>query len=466
MVGVPSRPISFAFCRWKTSSSWYHRMIWHRCSPAKRHGTARPVAAMKRGGLVLVLVLLSACASFNPQEHATIGFLERAVTQSDGGVTVSVVALGPEETRRAFGVPALQRGIQPVWIRIENRASEAFVFAPIELDPLYYTPAEAAWINRQLFARQANEAMTTYFDEQAIRLTIPSGETVEGFVYVRPSLGSKFVNITLIGEGEPKEFFFAIDVPGLTLPEIDFDTIYGPDEIEEHTLADLRPALEALPCCTTDRDGRLEFDPLNFVLIGEEHNVRAALVAAGWDDSEVLTASSALATTGSFLARSEYRYSPFSALYAFGRPQDIGFQKSRFDVFERNHMRIWLTPKRADGRPVWVGAISRDIGIIRSGFLGTTHKIDPDVDAERWYLAQNLAQAQALRSWGYVGGGPVSTPDAPRTSKHPRNTFLSDGRRIVLVVPREPVPFDEIEVLDWIPIDEVDVETKSARRLP
>ena len=64
----------------------------------------------------------------------------------------------------------------------------------------------------------------------------------------------------------------------------------------------------------------------------------------------------------------------------------------------------------ADGRPVWVGAISRDIGVIRTRFLGTTHKIDPDVDAERWYLAQNLAQANRVASYGYVGaGGPGFT---------------------------------------------------------
>ncbi len=32
------------------------------------------------------------------------------------------------------------------------------------------------------------------------------------------------------------------------------------------------------------------------------------------------------------------------------------------------------------------------------------------------------------------------------------------------MVPSEPVPFDELEVLDWIPIDEVDVDTKFAAR--
>ncbi len=388
------------------------------------------------------------------------------MTQTVEGVTVSVAALGPQEARRAFGLPLVQRGIQPVWLQIENQDSQAFVLAPIELDPLYYTPAEVAFINRELFANSKNEAVEAFLQQQAIQLTVLPGETVEGFVYVRPDLGSKFVNVTLLGDEDIRTIQFVIEVPGLALPPADIDLAeyYAPGEIKDYALADLRPALEALPCCMTDKTGEIEADPLNFVIIGEQEDVWAVLVASGWDDSELLTRGTAATTAGSFLTRSPYRYSPISAQYAFGRPQDGGFQKSRFDVFERNHLRVWLAPLTADGRSVWVGAISRDIGVIRTGFLRTTHKIDPDVDAERWYLAQNLAQAQGLASFGYVGGGPVSTPEAPKSGKDPKNVYLSDGRRIVLVVPREPVPLDEIEILEWIPVDEVDLESKFVTR--
>jgi hypothetical protein len=48
-------------------------------------------------------------------------------------------------------------------------------------------------------------------------------------------------------------------------------------------------------------------------------------------------------------------------------------------------MRLWLTNMRYHDKPVWVGQISRDIGIrltLHSPTF-TTHKIDPDVDEAR-----------------------------------------------------------------------------------
>ncbi len=430
----------------------------HRNSQAILDQSLSRAAAMG-ACLVACLLILSACASFNPRPHESIGYKDRAVTRSDGGITVSAVALGPQETRQAFGVPAFRRGIQPVWLRIENQEDQTFVFAPIELDPMYYTPAEASFINHTWGQPEVNAEMDSLFQKHAIRLTVAPGDTAEGFVYVTPTLGGKFLNITLIGDREFRTLRFPVDVPGLALPDFDIDSIYAPGEIVDYTMADIRPALEALPCCVTDKTGQVEADPLNFVIIGDADDAWAALVASGWEDAEMVTTGTAMATAGSFLFGSEYRYSPISPLYVFGRPQDAGFQKVRSDIDERNHLRAWLAPMRVDGRPVWVGAISRDIGVIRSGF-GTTHKIDPDVDAERWYLAQNFGFAQGLESFGYVGGGPVSTPDAPKSSVEPKNVYVSDGLRIVLVVSDKPVPADDIQVLDWVPIDEVDLESK------
>ena len=217
----------------------------------------------------------------------------------------------------------------------------------------------------------------------------------------------------------------------------------------------LKAAIESLPCCVTDRSGAVEADPLNFVIIGEAllgddevEDDLAALIGGGWDQTEAVTTASAFKTALSFLFGGAYRYSPISDLYAFGRAQDAAFQIARADVDERNHLRIWLAPLRFQGRPVWVGAISRDIGVILSGF-GTTHKIDPDVDAERWYLAQSFAQAQALKRFGYAGGGPVSRADDPRSSVEPANIYTSDGRRIVLELSDEPMALDEITPIPW-----------------
>jgi hypothetical protein len=44
------------------------------------------------------------------------------------------------------------------------------------------------------------------------------------------------------------------------------------------------------------------------------------------------------------------------------KTQDIGWQKARGTIHERNHMRFWQSPIRFRGKKVFVGQISRDIG--------------------------------------------------------------------------------------------------------
>jgi LssY C-terminus len=96
---------------------------------------------------------------------------------------------------------------------------------------------------------------------------------------------------------------------------------------------------------------------------------------------------------------SPYRYAPMSGLYLFGRDQDISFQKPRNVIDERNHMRLWLAPVTHRGEPVWVGHISRDVGVkfTRRLWPPVTHVIDGDVDDARYYLVQDLIYGRQVR---------------------------------------------------------------------
>jgi LssY C-terminus len=121
-------------------------------------------------------------------------------------------------------------------------------------------------------------------------------------------------------------------------------------------------ALARLPCCTTKEDGTEIGDPLNVVLVGRADDIFPALIRRGWQATEVVWSGSLWRTVRSFLQGSRYRYSPISPLYVFGRPQDIGAQKARRSIHERNHARFWLSPIRFRGQEVWIGQISRDVG--------------------------------------------------------------------------------------------------------
>ena len=88
-----------------------------------------------------------------------------------------------------------------------------------------------------------------------------------------------------------------------------------------------------------------------------------------------------------------------SALYVFGRPQDVAIQRACTSIQERNHLRLWLAPMRYEDQPVWIGQISRDIGVRFTRKTITTHKIDPDVDETRDFLIQDLWYSQGLKSF-------------------------------------------------------------------
>ena len=60
-------------------------------------------------------------------------------------------------------------------------------------------------------------------------------------------------------------------------------------------------------------------------------------------------------------------------------------------VATRHHLRLWKTALPAGNSTIWAGAGTHDVGLEkdqRNG--GTTHKIDPDVDKEREFIAQSL----------------------------------------------------------------------------
>jgi hypothetical protein len=71
---------------------------------------------------------------------------------------------------------------------------------------------------------------------------------------------------------------------------------------------------------------------------------------AFYTDTEIIWSQALLRTFKSFLQGECYRHSPISPLYVYGRRQDIGWQKARGTINERNHMRFWLSPIRFRGQ--------------------------------------------------------------------------------------------------------------------
>ena len=339
--------------------------------------------------------------------------------------------------------------------RIDSRPDSPLAGAgrgllPRALDPDYFTPLEAANRVRFLLDASANEQMRQHFLAQSIGSFVPPGQRIEGFVFTNLDRGVKGVNVGLIGRSRLVQFFFLVDLPGL---HADYqvtrvDSLYAPEEIRHLDERGLRRTLEALPCCATTADGRGVEDPLNFVLIGGIDDVASNFVRTGWHITEVLRGGSALKTFWSYFFGGEYRHAPISPIYLFGRSQDLSLQKARETARERDHLRLWLTPLRFDSKRVWIGQISRDIGLSFTWKTQVGHAVDPDVDEARNYLVQDMLSSQGLARFGWVKGVGATPRSAPR-SMDDGSPFFTDGLRAVLELTDKPIGLDEVQLLGW-----------------
>jgi hypothetical protein len=415
-------------------------------------GVRRSSAA--RGALLLLAtaaaIPVTGCAAYRPRPPIEVGFLARAQSQRADGLTVTVAVPTDAQTEALFGVPLATAGIQPVWLEIDNATAHAYTFAPIALDSEYFTPREAANRGRLWLRPWDHQPMREHFQRVAIGAYLPPGHRIAGYVYTNHERGLKAVNVELVGRHELKQFFFLVEVPGLRthFQQIDWSGLYRPGEVREVDEGGLRAELAALPCCGATADGQGLEDPLNFALVGDLREVLSTFARAGWHATEVLDVASAWRTFLSYAFGRAYKAAPISPIWLFGRRQDVALQKARETARERNHLRVWLAPFRFGGRPVWIGQISRDIGLLYTPPLGVGHQVDPDVDEARDYLVQDLLRSQFVARLGWVGGVGAAPPWRPRVMAD-GTTFFTDGLRAVMILSTEALGLDEIEFLDW-----------------
>jgi LssY C-terminus len=403
-------------------------------------------------GLIALLLLLNAsgCATFQPTPFEEVDFKARTQTQSNDDLTVSVAVLSAEESERVFGVPLDSHGIQPVWLRIVNRSTHDYLFVPAGMDPDYFSPQEVVWANRSRFSAEGRRAMEAHFDRHSMRTYVPRGGSVEGFVHTNRDQGVKYLSVQLFRLGGSQQFDFVVGVPGFEADyhRVDWAAVVPPGSERNVDREELRALLAKLPCCVLGPDRATPGDPLNIVVIGPEGKTFPAFARRGWDATETITSGAVWRTIASSLFGSSYEVSPVSPLFYAGRSQDIALQKARGTVDERNHMRLWLTPYRLDGRSVWVGQISRDIGVRLSSKTLVTHKIDPDVDEARDYLLQDLLLSGNLAGFGYVEGVGLAAPDVPRHN-FTLDPYFTDGLRLVLILDGQYVPADRLQMMGW-----------------
>ena len=395
--------------------------------------------------LALAIVLLAGgCATtYETVPLEQVPFLERAQTKAEENVQVTAAVLSAGETELIFGLDLYARGIQPVWLEIENNDESTMWFLPVGLDPQYFAPLEVSYVVRFRFAKEANEQMDEYFQKLSMGNRIEPGETRSGFVFSHLKHGTKIFNVDVVGgDHNLRTFTFAVPVPGLAedVTQIDWNKLYEPTEMVAYDRDELKDALGKLPCCVTDQGGNNEGLPLNVVIIGTRDDLIYAVIRGGWDVTERTTSQQ---TDSTPIPGTDDRYRPVSIRYAFDRPQDASFRKSRHGGQPHSHLRLWLSPITVDEIPVWIGQVGRDVPA-RSKSSGRL----VDADDARTMLFQDLLLSQALGFFGIVkrGNAPLAVQSYEQLSG---GTFFADGFRFVFGLGSEPTALADVRRLQW-----------------
>ena len=206
-----------------------------------------------------------------------------------------------------------------------------------------------------------------------------------------------------------------------------------------------------IPLYATTPDG-WPADPVNIAVAARsEKQFVKAMNKAGWYKADKTTLRTSMREAYSILFNQPYPTAPFSNLYLFDQPFDIGFQKPANDKMSarsRHHVRFWKLQvpedyKEKEHSPhlsfwykhlrhlfhaekvIWIGAAIDDTGPIgirwRSGQI--THKNDTDTNKERDLIIEDLTDVHHVRSIDTLHAGEPFTFRGQTLG----NNFVCDG---------------------------------------
>jgi hypothetical protein len=361
---------------------------------------------------------------------------KRALTKESNRIRVSTAVVGDNEAKLIFGIDLARENIQAVWLEIENNGDHPFILLPTAIDPEYFSPLEVAFAYHKSFASDANTAL----DEHILQLNFPTrkridpGSQASGYIFSNWTKRTRIIQVDLMGRNFSQNFtFYAPNPATATIKEQNFvdriETMFSTSELQNlESEAALRQALEQLPCCVSDENDRPAGEPLNFVVIGKLDSWTAAFGRRG------------------------YRQELLSPRYAFGRPQDVSGRKQRrgYIKSQAHTIRLWQTPLRYLGKPVWVGQASTRLGgrFADNAPAEETLPLSPRVDEARYDLIQDMIYSQALNKAGHVkGAGRVPSNQTDELSKDIQ--YTTDGLRVVLVFGDRPASLAGIDYFNW-----------------
>lgn len=210
----------------------------------------------------------------------------------------------------------------------------------------------------------------------------------------------------------------------LSLDRVLPETPKGPAPLKTVSLDE---AVAGFPGMNKGRFGRVG-NPLNLVFVGSPEAVREALSSAGWTEIPGTIRAAVAACFIELVSGKPLASSPMNEYWLDGRRQDMNWAIATKPLVARHHFRLWDTGLRDErGRAIWWGAGDYDLSI---RWHDLSHVRDPDLDAERDWIAGSLKDNPRLESVALV---PVAA--IPRSGANDKGyAFHADGRAAVIAL--------------------------------
>ena len=192
--------------------------------------------------------------------------------------------------------------------------------------------------------------------------------------------------------------------------------------LETRTVASVPEAVAAF---SPMNKGRFERpgNPINLVFVGTEEAVRSALLGAGWTEVPATIRASTWEGLRELLAgKTLAAFPPMNEYWLDGRRQDMNWAFPTKALSARHHFRLWDTGLRdTRGRALWWGAGDYDLEI---RWHDLSHVRDPDLDAERDWIAASLAGSPRFERTSLL-----AHPGVPKAGANDKGYgFKTDGR--------------------------------------
>ncbi len=177
-------------------------------------------------------------------------------------------------------------------------------------------------------------------------------------------------------------------------------------------------------------------DITNVMLIGSQEEILDAFNSASWVEADKINVKSGLTSFFKFMTDRGFETGPFSGKCFDANTcdgADLELQKSNNTFAKRHHIRLWKLQQLYEGKEIWVGGATHDIGYGVAG-KSMIHIIDRRVDRERDKIRDDLMFTELPFAYSLIPRNQLpNDSNRVQAASMGGTTLITDGRMLVIL---------------------------------